>query len=829
MCRPLAALAVSAALVAVATAQTSSVRPKGAMLARMKRAARAAYASRDRGQDLPRVVVTLRPGLSPEIMAATNGLRPVRRFRSDAATYVLAARSVSHARLAAARLASDPSVLSATVDRRMPYRGRQSSEPLYDAAGAFPGQWYLRDEGVGANFVPGWFAGSAGFGVTVGVVDDGVEIGHPDLFDNWDDEKSYDFLNDDADPSPDDPSEGHGTAMAGLIAAPLNGEGLLGGAWGAGIAGLRGVGGALSSNIDAARYLNGMGPEFIGVKLHSYGTREPFLPDAGLAGAVATSSTSGTINVVAAGNGRDDEAYVSADAGKGALENAPLNVVVGAVTHLGQVASYSSFGPNLLICAPGDNLGEENGRGLMTTDLTGDHGYSVSGENETFAGPDYFSYGRANGTSASAALVAAAIANARGRNANLTPRLARHLLVRTARVVDGTRPTWITNGAGRRWSPDYGFGLVDASALARESVKFRGVTTVRPMVSLAEDLDLPIPDDSAVGITREIAMPPGAPIEDVALSVRVTHSYRGDLEIFLQSPSGTRVRMTSAAPGDAGTDLVWTFRTPAFWGESARGTWKLTVADVLAGDSGRLVSADLSATGGEPIAAEYVDARPTALAPVRIGPGEARNLSLTFTNTGTRSWNRADGFGATFGDETAQAFRFAGSLLPAGVTVLPGQSATFPARIVGPTEPGDYRLVLGMREGIVRFGEPVVLDVTVPVTLDALITAIDFPLEMRVGQTYRVSFTVRNMGSRPWTRSRKLDDTGFALGGYFMKPFALALDPGETVAPSASRTFVMKVRAPGVPGPTGLVLSMRSGTRRPINFGQSIVRVVEVR
>src|SRR5512145_438583 len=58
--------------------------------------------------------------------------------------------------------------------------------------------------------------------LTVAVVDSGIDLKHPDLVDRLRDD-GYDFVDDDDDPSDEN---GHGTNVAGIIAATLNnGEG----------------------------------------------------------------------------------------------------------------------------------------------------------------------------------------------------------------------------------------------------------------------------------------------------------------------------------------------------------------------------------------------------------------------------------------------------------------------------------------------------------------------------------------------------------------------------------------------------------------------------
>ena len=108
----------------------------------------------------------------------------------------------------------------------------------------FPAQWYLRNTGQ-TNGVPGtdlnvtsvWDTYN-GNGVTVAVVDDGVDVLHPDLLGNISG-AGLDIVGGDSNPTPT-VNAIHGTGVAGIIAAVgNNNQGITGTAFGANIAGIR--------------------------------------------------------------------------------------------------------------------------------------------------------------------------------------------------------------------------------------------------------------------------------------------------------------------------------------------------------------------------------------------------------------------------------------------------------------------------------------------------------------------------------------------------------------------------------------------------------------
>ena len=67
----------------------------------------------------------------------------------------------------------------------------------------WPRQWYLNRGGdLDMNVEEAWDLGYSGKGVTVTILDDGVEWNHPDLSANYKEEASYDINANDKDPFP---------------------------------------------------------------------------------------------------------------------------------------------------------------------------------------------------------------------------------------------------------------------------------------------------------------------------------------------------------------------------------------------------------------------------------------------------------------------------------------------------------------------------------------------------------------------------------------------------------------------------------------------------
>jgi subtilisin len=115
-------------------------------------------------------------------------------------------------------LRNDPSVRSVELDPAI--QAFADPDPELDAS------WGV--EHIGAGDVHD--AGNKGQGVKVGIIDTGIDYTHPELAAAY--AGGYDFFNNDADPMDDN---GHGTHVAGILAAQHNDQGVVGVAPGASI------------------------------------------------------------------------------------------------------------------------------------------------------------------------------------------------------------------------------------------------------------------------------------------------------------------------------------------------------------------------------------------------------------------------------------------------------------------------------------------------------------------------------------------------------------------------------------------------------------------
>ena len=455
----------------------------------------------------------------------------------------------------------------------------------------FPYQWHLENTGQSGGTIDldihvrnVWQnMNILGNGVVIGIVDNGVQHTHPDLSFNFVVSDSWDFVDNDADPSPNlGQDSAHGTTIAGLAAARDNYHCGLGVAYRAGIAGIRLTSQPVSDAQEAIAlsyqrqsidiYTYTWGPEDNGQILGKLG---PLTLEALALNTAQGRNSLGNVYVVAAGNGNGKGDNVNYDG----LANSRFTIAVGSVDHNGKHSTYSEPGAALMVVAPGSG----DGVFLSGTDLQGLHGESC-GDCQNHI----------NGTSASAAQVAGVIALMIEANPDLSWRDVQHVLINSATKNDPDDAQWVQNAADLSFNPKYGFGMVNAEAAVNTAKSW---TSVNPssFIPYKNQVDQAIPDNTPTGITSTINVNASTDykIEHVEVVLNATHEYRGQLEITLTSPSGTK-SVLAEAHADAGENYAsWTFMTVQNWGEAIQGNWQLSVVDAQGGHTGTLISWEL--------------------------------------------------------------------------------------------------------------------------------------------------------------------------------------------------------------------------------------------
>ncbi|WP_299009261.1 S8 family serine peptidase [uncultured Shewanella sp.] len=475
-----------------------------------------------------------------------------------------------------------------------------AGDPLYKE------QWHLHNTGQAAfatkagkagedmNVSEAIANGHHGEGIVVAVVDDGLEIKHPNLQNNILTGGSYNFLTDTNDPTPSDTSDSHGTAVGGIIAAEgWNNIGSRGVAPKASMIGFN-----LINSQDFNNFKLSLGKGALSEKAQifnqSFGSVRPYpveteqaLNDIYQDVTVNSFNGKGSLFVKSAGNAFEDISVgeflftPETDTNNFGLpfHNANMspdnsnfyNLVVSALNAEGTLSSYSSAGANVFVSAPGGEYGVSK-PAILTTDLQGCHtGFSAKFANFGAAGVfDDGSYplnsacnytAHMNGTSAAAPNVSGAIAVIWRANPDLTWRDIRHILASTATQVDASiqaktiqidpngsndeyiaLPAWTTNAAGFHFHDFYGFGRVnvsDAVAMATSYKTDLGQYQISGWKK-SENINAAIPDGDINGVSDTINVVDDWIVEGVQIQLTAKHGRLPDLAVELISPSGTR-------------------------------------------------------------------------------------------------------------------------------------------------------------------------------------------------------------------------------------------------------------------------------------------------
>jgi thermitase len=261
---------------------------------------------------------------------------------------------------ALAELREDPDVLWAEPDRRRRATADPMAGLLWGLNNTGQSIWGSRGTPDADIDAPEAWTVTRGAGVSVAVVDTGADLGHPDLAARL--QPGYDFVANDANPTD---ANGHGTHVAGTIAAADNGSGVVGVAPDASIVPLRVLdadGSGFSSDVAAA--FAWAGDHGIRVVNASLGADSPTAAEQ-----QAIHDHPATLYVVAAGNGGDDGVGDDVDTTpEYPCSYGEANVLcVGATDFNDQIASFSNYGAaGVDLFAPGTRVVSSWPRGFAS-------------------------------------------------------------------------------------------------------------------------------------------------------------------------------------------------------------------------------------------------------------------------------------------------------------------------------------------------------------------------------------------------------------------------------------------------------------------------------
>ncbi|XP_065195045.1 furin-like [Sycon ciliatum] len=480
------------------------------------------------------------------------------------------------------------------------------SDPMFNK------QWYLHNTGqtrspagFDHDVLPVWNQGFTGRGVTMTIVDDGVERTHPDLVDNYSKHLSHDFNNGDEDPSPRYDGAGtnkHGTRCAGVAAAARNNICGTGVAYGSKIGGVRLLDGRVTDLLDSNAI--SLRPQHIDIYSNSWGPTDNGMTVGG-PGRVTRRTLSanilkgrdglGSIFMWASGVGGfhgDSCAYDG-------FINSIYTIAISAGTDGAHAPWYAE--PCAAVTATGLSSGNPLSKKVVSTDL---HQSCT----------DQFS-----GTSAATPMMAGVVALILQARPHLTWRDVQHIIVLTSRpnILHGSSSNahaeqeWVTNACGRRVNPWFGYGVINATAMLELAKRWLTVLPLHSCYTKAYNKHRPISMDGIkIQITTEGCRGKAGEVtvlEQVQLVLSMKSNYRGAIIGYLTSPQGTRVQIVFRRHVDHSSAGLhkWPFTSTFTWGEDPRGTWTLELRTTKQNARSVLERAQLVLHGTSGVHAHY--------------------------------------------------------------------------------------------------------------------------------------------------------------------------------------------------------------------------------
>ena len=151
-----------------------------------------------------------------------------------------------------------------------------------------------------------------------------------------------------------------------------------------------------------------------------------------------------------------------------------------------------------------------------------------------------------------------------------------------------------TTPSSREWDgSDSGLTISDISEPG-EVIRFRmGESTDHLVASGDVKADLLIPDDEPGGISSGIRLRATGKVKAVKVGVDITHTYIGDIQVELETPSNKKVILHDREGGYQ-DDLCRVYSSDSIQalegltGESVEGEWRLNIRDLARRDTGRL-------------------------------------------------------------------------------------------------------------------------------------------------------------------------------------------------------------------------------------------------
>lgn len=233
----------------------------------------------------------------------------------------------------------------------------------------------------------------------------------------------------------------------------------------------------------------------------------------------------GSIYVLASGNGGENLDNCNFDG----YANSIYTVTIGAVDEGGNMPYYAEECASMLGVTFSSGATK---RDIVTTDWTLGQGSGCTGKH--------------TGTSAAAPLAAGMIALMLQARSCLTWRDVQYIIILTAQKVDLEYAHSQKNGAGLSHSHKHGFGLLNSWRLVNAARVWKMVPWMTSYSIAKSDLNLWIPKGGHTSLRvdhvvseRDIQGLSLFILENVQLTISLSHRCRGNISIRLISPSGT--------------------------------------------------------------------------------------------------------------------------------------------------------------------------------------------------------------------------------------------------------------------------------------------------
>ena len=161
-------------------------------------------------------------------------------------------------------------------------------------------------------------------------------------------------------------------------------------------------------------------------------------------------------------------------------------------------------------------------------------------------------------------------------------------------AIGGTALSHATNPSSRQWDNLDSRLVMSQVGAPGDVITFRiGPEVVGQVVTLEVTPGISIPDNNPAGISSKLVLNQTGLTRRIRAGVGITHTFIGDLQVELVSPSGDRAMIHDRKGGDQ-DNLRQTFDSSAnaalatLIGKPAAGNWELRVRDIAGQDTGKL-------------------------------------------------------------------------------------------------------------------------------------------------------------------------------------------------------------------------------------------------